>query len=81
MNKILDILSITGSFLIVFGLLFLLQDYTIGLFRFWDNLIVFKIIYFKDLLFTATSLLFILKFIDFYRPNRKQKNNCCEHAV
>ena len=77
MNKTLDILSVIGSFLIVFGLLFMAQDYTIGLFKFWDNLIVFKLFYLKDLLFSATSLLFILKFISFYKPNRKRKNGFC----
>lgn len=74
MNKILNILSITGSFLIVFGILFLSQDLTIGRIDFLEHTIIFKYFQFKTLLFTATSLLFILKFVDFYVPNRK--SNC-----
>ena len=77
MNKILDIFSVIGSFLIVFGILFLIQDYTIGLFKFWNNLILFNHFYFKDFLFTATSLFVILKFISFYKPNRSRKNTFC----
>jgi len=67
---LLNILSIMGSFFIIFGLLFLIQEYTIGQIAVLKNLHVFNIILFKDLLFTASSLLFILKFVDFYLPNR-----------
>lgn len=71
MNRILDILSVTGSFLIAFGILFLIQDISIGQIPGFKDLIVFKIIPFKYLVFTASSLLIILKFIDFYVPKRK----------
>jgi hypothetical protein len=70
MNKLLNILSLIGSFLIVFGILFLLQDITIGQIYFIKKLIVYNFIPFKYLLFTATSLLLIFKYIGFYIPNR-----------
>ena len=72
MNKLLDILSMVGSFLVVFGILFILQDLTIGNINFVKSLIIFKILPFKYLIFTATSLIFILNFIDFYIPNRNK---------
>jgi hypothetical protein len=71
MIKVLNIISLIGSFLIVFGIVFLLQSQTIGKLPILRDLIVFKIFKFQDLLFTATTLLFILKFIDFYIPSRK----------
>lgn len=73
MNRLLDILSIVGSFLIVFGTLFLLQDITIGRLYFLKKLIVCNILPFKYLVFTASSLLIILKYIDFYIPTRLKK--------
>lgn len=70
MNKILDIVSIIGSFLIVFSLLFLIQELTFGQINSFRNVIVFNFLHLKDLVFTATSLLFIAKFIRFYTPDR-----------
>lgn len=58
--------------MIVFGTLFLIQDLTIGQLRFLDDKIVFNILPFKYLLFTATSLIFILKAINFYIPERRK---------
>jgi hypothetical protein len=71
MNKILNILSVIGSFLIVFGLLFLIQDLTIGKLEVFQHVIILQIIKVKYLLFTVTSLLFITKFISFQVPNRR----------
>lgn len=73
MNRLLNILSVVGSFLIVFGILFLIQNETIGRIAALKNIKVFGgFLYLKDLIFTATSLLFILKFIDFYVPKRNE---------
>lgn len=71
MNKTLNILSLVGSFLIVFGILFLIQTLTLGQIPFLKDVTVFSYFYFKDLLFTATSLLIILKFVGFYIPDRQ----------
>lgn len=71
MNKLLTIISWLGNTLVVFGVLFLLQELTLGKIEFINSLIVFNIVPFKYLLFTALSFLFVLKFIDFYIPDRK----------
>lgn len=72
MNKLLNIISILGSFMIVFGTLFLVQNETLGRIEYLKTTKVFyNYIYIKDLIFTATSLLFILKFINFYIPDRR----------
>ncbi len=73
MNKFLNILSLVGSFLIVFGVLFWLQDQTIGRLSILQDLNVFCFIQLKDLLFTATSLILILKFVSFYTPQRNHQ--------
>ena len=70
MNKLLNIISVIGSFLIVFGVLFLVQDITIGKIDYVKSLIVYNFLPFKYLVFTATSLLIILRFVDFYIPKR-----------
>lgn len=70
MNKFLNILSIIGSLSIVFGILFLIQDQTIGRIQFFRETIVWGMLPFKYLIFTATSLIFMLKYVDVYIPNR-----------
>jgi hypothetical protein len=69
-NKALDILSLIGSFLVVFGILFLIQDQSVGRINFLKQLTVFEVIRFKHLLFAATSIFFILRYIKFYLPDR-----------
>ncbi len=71
MNKLLDILSISGTLLVLLGVLFLIQEYTIGQIGFIKDLVVFNILPFRYLVFTASSLIFILKFVDIYIPKRK----------
>ena len=73
MNKLLNIISIFGSFLIVFGSLFLIQDVAIGRIRFLNKLMIYDVLPFKYLLFTASSLLIISKYVRFYKPNRLNK--------
>ena len=63
----LNTISMLGSFLLVFGLLFFIQRYTIGLIPIFHKQIgKFAI---GDLLFITTSLLLILFFVDFLNPN------------
>lgn len=63
----LNAISMLGSFLLVFGLLFFVQRYTIGLIPIFHRHIgKFAI---GDLLFATTSLLFIFCFVDFLKPN------------
>ena len=73
MNKALNILSILGSFMIVFGVLFLIQNETLGRIKLLNEIVIFKVIKFEYLLFTATSILFINYFIEFSVPKRGKK--------
>lgn len=57
--------------MIVFGLLFFIQEITIGQLPFLKNVVVFNFVHLKDLIIVAISLLFILKFVDFYIPQRR----------
>lgn len=70
MNKFLDIISVLGSFMVVFGMLFLIQNVTLGQISGFKSVIVFKVFYLKDLIFTAISLWVIAKYVTFYIPNR-----------
>jgi hypothetical protein len=70
MNKLLDVISVLGSFMVVFGILFLIQNITLGQICEFKSIIVFRIFYLKDLIFTATSLWVIAKYVTFYIPKR-----------
>jgi hypothetical protein len=70
MNRFLDVISILGSFMVVFGVLFLIQNITLGQISVFNSIIVFKIFYLKDLIFTAISLTIINKYVTFYIPDR-----------
>jgi len=70
LKNLLNILSVSASFIVVFGILFLIQEYTLGQIEYVKDLIAFDIIPMRYLVFTATSLIFILKFIEFYIPKR-----------
>ena len=70
MNRFLDILSFIGLFCIVFGILFLVQNLTFGQIGWFRNIIVFKAIHLKDLVFAATSLFVISKYVNFEAPER-----------
>lgn len=72
MNRTLDILSLIGSFLIAFGVIYLALELSFGQVQCFRQIIVFKVIHLKDLIFTAVTLLLILKFVDFYLPKRKE---------
>jgi hypothetical protein len=68
MLKILNAVSVISTFIFTFGLLFLVQKYTIGLlFRFNEHTLFGKF-YTSDLVFSLTSFLIIFKLIDFFKP-------------
>lgn len=70
MKEALDKISILGSFLIVFSILFLIQNLTIGQIEGVKDITIFKVIHLKDIVFVAISLLIISKFVVFYLPDR-----------
>lgn len=67
MDNLLNFISVTGTFLVVFGSLFFIQRFTIGFIPFFKKEINTRISR-GDVLFTLTSLLFIIAFVDFYKP-------------
>ena len=69
MKRILNIMSVAGSFMVVFAALFFLQNLLFGSIKILRDLTILNIS-FKDLLFSSTSILFIWKFVVFYRPAR-----------
>lgn len=74
MKLLLNIMSVVGTFLVVFGLLFAVQKFTLGQLSILKNIIVFKVVRFEDLVFAATSILVILKWFNFYIPDRTDLN-------
>lgn len=72
MNRFLNILSIGGTFLVLFGLLFSAQELTLGSISFLRDTIICEVFRLKDLLFSATTLILIFSFIRFYYPRRSQ---------
>ncbi|WLR50012.1 hypothetical protein LC040_12035 [Bacillus tianshenii] len=67
MNLILNGISVFGTFLIVFSLLYFIQHFTLGLIPFFKKEVKGRISI-GDIVFPITSLAFIIIFIDFYHP-------------
>ncbi|OMC77259.1 hypothetical protein [Viridibacillus sp. FSL H8-0123] len=67
MDSLLNVISIVGSFCATFGILYLVQRFTIGLLPFFKREIK-RTISIGDVLFSLSSLIFILSFMDFKGP-------------
>lgn len=67
MDTILNFISVVGTFLFTFGLLYLIQRYTLGFIPFLQKEIK-QTITVGDVLFSIISLAVIIGFVDFYRP-------------
>lgn len=69
-KKMLDIISVVGMFMIVWGVLFFLQNLLLGNIPFLHDSIILGTLRLKDLLFTVTSALIISRFVTFYKPRK-----------
>lgn len=67
MNILLNALSVLGSFLVVFSLLYFIQTYTLGYLPIFNKEIRGRISI-GDIVFPLVSLTCIILFIDFYKP-------------
>ncbi len=74
-NRLLNILSVTGSFLVIFGTLFLIQDWLFGKITVIHDTIVLQTFRLKDVLFTVTSILIIWKYFKISAPQRWHDNH------
>lgn len=72
--KILNFISKVASYTFAFSLLFILQKYTFGLLI--KDVVLFNKIYLYEVLFTASSLYVIKKFIRAYSPYQKYLSKC-----
>lgn len=70
----MKIIKKINSFLLVFGLLFLIQNYTIGLIPYFKRLTINNTIYWKDIFFLATALFISLRFFNFHNQNNAKKS-------
>ncbi len=68
MNILLNAISVTATFIVSVGLLWLILDNTVGRFKFMKSKRLWYGFQFKDFLFITLSTLFILCFFDFYLP-------------
>lgn len=66
-SDLLNILSVTATFIAVLGMLYLIQKITIGLLPFFKR-VIYKSISFGDPVFILTSMFIINRYFDFYRP-------------
>ncbi len=69
MGSFLNLISIISSFMVTFGVLFFLQKYTLGYLLKLNNRTLFGKYITSDIIFSVTSFLIILNFIDFYKPH------------
>jgi len=67
MNAILNVISVTSAFLVIFGLLYLIQRFTIGFIPFFNRRLV-KWISIGDATFCLTSVLYIAFYVSFTGP-------------
>jgi len=75
MKRLLDTISVVGSYMVIFGVVFLVQDVTLGKISFLHDTILFGIFRLKDILFVATSILFIFNFVEVNKPRRDSSNS------
>ncbi|WP_042461735.1 hypothetical protein [Neobacillus dielmonensis] len=66
-RKVLHVLSLIGTFMMVFGFLYLVQKYTIGL-LFRLNKVTLYGFPIHMIIYTCTSLIFMKKFIKLSSP-------------
>ena len=71
MRRFLNILSVTGSFMIVFAILLLVQELTIGQIPWVRNITLFNTVRLKDVVFIVVAVLVIFKYVEFYIPRRR----------
>lgn len=64
MDTVLNIASIIGTSMFLFGLLYFLQSYTLGFLSFFKKTVFGKFIL-GDIVFSLSSILFILLLVDF----------------
>lgn len=67
MDAILNMLSVLAAFLVAFGLLCLVQSYTLGFLAFFKRKISMRIAL-GDVIFPINALLIIFLFVDFIQP-------------
>lgn len=66
-SELLNMISVTATFIAVLGTLYLIQKITIGLLPFFKRAI-YKSVSFGDPIFIFTSMIIIYRYFDFYRP-------------
>ncbi|EHN14450.1 hypothetical protein IYC_14033 [Clostridium sporogenes PA 3679] len=69
--KLLNFISISSSYLVVFCILFLFQKYTIGRIPLLKTFIIFNKFYLYEILFFISSIYIIIKYINVYSPYKK----------
>lgn len=67
MHVFLNIISVIGTFLSLFGIFYLIQRYTIGFIPLFKKQ-VSRVFSLGDIVFSVTSLSFIIIFIDILKP-------------
>jgi hypothetical protein len=70
MRTFLHYLSVTATFVTVFSLLYLVQDWTLGLLPGLRSLVIGGWLPVKSLLFSAGPLFIIWRYVEFYSPYR-----------
>lgn len=68
LRKVLDSIAVANLYVLVFCILFLIQEYTIGQIPWLRSLTLFNKVYTHDILFLATSIVIIVRYIRVYPP-------------
>jgi hypothetical protein len=68
-KKILNILSLVGMCMIVWGVIFLLQNLVLGSIPFLRDSIIFGAFRLKDVLFSVIAFLIVSQIVTFHKPH------------
>ncbi len=71
-KKILHYISVTGTFMFIYGVIYMILRYTVGLIPFIKNTLLFGVFPLEIPLFIVSTLLIIRKFIRFSSPYRQE---------
>lgn len=66
-SVLFNLISIIATFTLVLGILYLIQKFTIGLLPFFKKNI-YKTFALGDPIFILVSLIFVFKYVEFYKP-------------
>jgi len=68
METVLNSISFCGTLVVSLMILYLAQNYTLGLIPVFNKIMIFRIFYLKDIIFITIGILLLISFTTFHLP-------------